>query len=53
MKQIDYTKLSLAELELLKLKLFGKALRAFPSSPRQKAIHSEIEKVFNAITKLT
>lgn len=40
------------ELELKKLKLFGKALRAFPSSPRQKEIHKEIEAIFAEIDRL-
>jgi hypothetical protein len=40
------------DLELQKLKLFGKALRAFPSSPKQKEIHKEIEAIFAEINRL-
>lgn len=40
------------ELELEKLKLFGKALKAFPSSPKQREIHAQIEKVQQQIDDL-
>jgi hypothetical protein len=39
-------------LELEKLKLFGKALKAYPSSPRQLEIHKKVEKIFAKIAKL-
>jgi len=47
----DYDVLTLDALQLLRLKLFGKALKQFPSSPRQKATHVELEKVCAAISK--
>lgn len=43
----------LKELELEKLKLFGKALRQYPSSPRQKETHAKIEKIHAEILRLS
>jgi hypothetical protein len=45
-------KKEIKELELKKLKLFGKALKMFPSSPAQLAIHEDIKGIFQKIETL-
>jgi len=48
---IDLQSMSIKDLELLKLKLFDKALKQFPSSPNQKKVGAELDKVWNEIKR--
>lgn len=48
---IDLQSMSIKDLELLKSRLFGKALTKFPSSPRQFKVRAEIDKVWNEINR--
>lgn len=48
---IDLQSMSIEDLKLLKLRLVGKALTKFPSSPRQFKVRAEIDKVWNELNR--
>jgi hypothetical protein len=47
----DLKKLSIQELNILKSKLFGRALKQMPNSTTQNKTKSKIEKIFTELNK--